>query len=480
MRRSRIGATAMLLLSLWLAALPIRAASAFANPAFEAQWKQGEALAPNFWGPLANAKEGQQEPYKEAPSGSRLVQYFDKGRMELTSGTVTNGLLATELTTGQVQIGDSAFQPMPSPAIPIAGDPDNPGPTYAQLNGKDKALFDGAPRQTGNFPWVAVSPSGDLSASAVVASGPTVFALFDDRTRHNVPKAFAEYRERVGMLTIGLAIAEPFFATVKVAGEQKRVLVQVFERRVLTYTDSNPVAFRVEMGNIGQHYARWRYGGAGASPPAAAPSPAPQPLPQAPPATSPALSTAARGAQMFSGTGTGMTAKFPLSAGLVVFHATSSGGSGAFVAELRDDQGNAIDLAANAVGPSTTSRLAGVRSDGMYLIAVQYDGAWSIEVDNPANALENPIGIPTTLTGAGASVTRALTLPRGLLLVKYTSKGNDDFVAELYDASGAFVDLGADDLPNRTDTRAIQIPSDGTYIFGVVFDGQWTLTLSTG
>jgi hypothetical protein len=36
------------------------------------------------------------------------------------------------------------------------------------------------------------------------------------------------------------------------------VLVQVFERRVLTFTPSNPVAFQVEMGNVGQHYREWR------------------------------------------------------------------------------------------------------------------------------------------------------------------------------------------------------------------------------
>jgi hypothetical protein len=37
------------------------------------------------------------------------------------------------------------------------------------------------------------------------------------------------------------------------------VMVQVFERRVLTYTADNPPAFQVEMGNIGQHYYQWRY-----------------------------------------------------------------------------------------------------------------------------------------------------------------------------------------------------------------------------
>src|SRR5215472_3646357 len=95
----------------------VGAAASFANPAFQTQWQQGEALTPNFWGPLANAKDGQQEPYKEAAGGQRLVQYFDKGRMELMSGTVTNGLLATELVMGRIQTGDATFEPKPPPSI---------------------------------------------------------------------------------------------------------------------------------------------------------------------------------------------------------------------------------------------------------------------------------------------------------------------------------------------------------------------------
>ena len=47
-------------------------------------------------------------------------------------------------------------------------------------------------------------------------------------------------------------------------------MVQIFERRALTYTASNPAAFKVEMGNIGQHYFAWRYAsGAPASTPTA-------------------------------------------------------------------------------------------------------------------------------------------------------------------------------------------------------------------
>lgn len=241
------------------------AAVAFAAPAFQQQWQQGETTAANFWGPLATASEQTQEPYKEAPGGQRLVQYFDKGRMELTGGAVTNGLLASEMVQGQVQTGAATFQPKPAPAIPIAGDPDTAGPTYATLASKAKALFDPAPQQTGNRTQAALSPTGDLTASNVAATDPTTFALYDAATKHNVPRALADYRGKAGLLTIGYALCEPFFTTVKVAGAQRQVLVQVFERRVLTYTATNPAAFQVEMGNVGRHYYEWRYGAALAS-----------------------------------------------------------------------------------------------------------------------------------------------------------------------------------------------------------------------
>jgi hypothetical protein len=58
----------------------------------------------------------------------------------------------------------------------------------------------------------------------------------------------------------GLPVTNPYWTRVLVAGEQQDVLVQCFERRCLTYTPSNEPAWQTEMGNVGQHYYRWRYG----------------------------------------------------------------------------------------------------------------------------------------------------------------------------------------------------------------------------
>ncbi len=255
-RKLVLAATFVLLVSLTGMATS-QAASSYADPQFKTQWEQGEAITPNFWGPLANAKDGQDEQYKEA--GKRKVQYFDKGRMELTNGKVTNGLLATEIITGQIQTGDNTFQSQAPPAIAIAGDPSNPVPTYATLATKAASLLATVQSKVGSNVTATISKTGDVTVGTPPVAPETTISIFDDTTKHNVPKVFADYRDKAGLQTIGLAKSEPFLANVAVGGVQKDVMIQVFERRVLTYTAANDLAFRVEMGNIGQHYYQWRY-----------------------------------------------------------------------------------------------------------------------------------------------------------------------------------------------------------------------------
>ena len=132
-------------------ATSLEAVSTYASAAFQVQWQQGETITLNFWGPLATAKDSQQEDYKDAPGGKRTVQYFDKGRMELgANNAVTSGLLATELVKGQVQVGDAAYVVKVALTIPIAGDPDNIGPTYAALGEKAASLLAPVSSQVGS------------------------------------------------------------------------------------------------------------------------------------------------------------------------------------------------------------------------------------------------------------------------------------------------------------------------------------------
>ncbi len=58
---------------------------------------------------------------------------------------------------------------------------------------------------------------------------------------------------------MGLPITEAYWSRFTVAGVSREVLVQAFERRILTFTPSNPAQYQVEMGNVGRHYFTWRY-----------------------------------------------------------------------------------------------------------------------------------------------------------------------------------------------------------------------------
>lgn len=254
----------------------VQAADEFASPAFAQRWRSDEQIVPNFWGPLATAHSGQYEQYLvtgtcprtipcrvapvEPTADHRLVQYFDKGRMELTivsagGPTVTAGLLVQEMITGRVQVGETQFVDQPAAAIPVAGDADNSFPLYRDLgSGSATAAIAsvGAPVQ------LLLTPTGAGMMTAFTADPQTIGSERDDQTGHTLPRAFADFRARVGLETVGLAVTEPFWATVKVAGQSRQILIQAFERRVLTYNPANPAAFRVEFGNVGQQYYAWR------------------------------------------------------------------------------------------------------------------------------------------------------------------------------------------------------------------------------
>lgn len=269
----------------------IGAAADFAAPVFRFQWESAEAVQPNFFGPLPNASAGIQESYQEATGGKRLVQYFDKARMELAGpNTVTNGLLTVELKTGKMQVGNSAFEQRLPATIGLAGDPGQPGPTYADL----AKLPERAPQTPTAL--TTTWTGGNFVQSTVTPTDPNLTLtqyLTDPGGRYGqyVPNAFWDYLNKLPLpwqSVLGFPISPAFGVQLSVSGTQRPVFVQAFERRVLTYTPGNPPGFAVEFGNIGQHYYLWRYGTPITPTAAPAPIPAPAPSPQPPASVPPA------------------------------------------------------------------------------------------------------------------------------------------------------------------------------------------------
>ncbi len=251
-----------------------RAASAFASPVMETNWQQAERAQPNFWGPLATARDGQTEAYKEAPDGKRLVQYFDKARMEQfdPKARVTTGLLTVELKSGKVQLGDGTFETRSPAQIAMAGDGGAGSPTYADLSTfkefYTEMTYAGYIYTNGQYTPLTAENGKQYAAQFDVPSGDTFVYVQDPSARfgqvvYTPFKTFGDQLIAAGVpvdQTPGYPISPVIVAQVPIGGKATTVFIQAFERRVLTYNPNNPVAFRVEFGNIGQHYYRWRYG----------------------------------------------------------------------------------------------------------------------------------------------------------------------------------------------------------------------------
>lgn len=234
------------------------------------------------WGPL-QVSFTMVEEYAEAPGSERLVLYFDKARMELTYPGddpqsiwyVTNGLLATELMTGQMQLGDGTFTDLEPALVAVAGDPDgSSSPTYLTLS----RLRDAPPA----IPGAVISQHLELDGTtrnrpALAEYGVTAaYRVTVPGIDHQIASVFWSFMNSEGLVyqdgeyisatlfanpfvAIGYPLTEAYWITVEVGGQPENVLIQCFERRCLTYTPGNPEAWQVESGNVGQHYFQWRY-----------------------------------------------------------------------------------------------------------------------------------------------------------------------------------------------------------------------------
>lgn len=251
----------------------------FASEAFRTTWERtdlpiatGKAARSWYWGPKP-LSFGLQETYADSPGQKRQVQYFDKARMEIndpSKGAVTNGLLVVELINGRRQEGNNLFIDGGPAGIALAGDADNQWPTYAGLGGVYLRNKDMKPGQLATMSWNA---EGQGVQDAFKSDPAT--AIVVQQNNLGIPDAFWSFVNRKGpiyqgadlvddtisdwLFSAGLPVTEAYWTKVRVGGKDKDVLFQAFERRVLTYTPSNPAEYRVEMGNVGWHYLNWRY-----------------------------------------------------------------------------------------------------------------------------------------------------------------------------------------------------------------------------
>lgn len=209
------------------------------------------------------------EPYAGTPGASHLVQYFDKGRLEINDPAgdenspwyVTSGRLVSEMVAGEAEVGGGQTYKINPASVAVAGDGHTQSPTYASFRG----LLAGVSRSEGKAVDSLLDASGKVTTLGTPPAQVT-FARYEVTTSHNWADIFWQFAnapERPArfdwLYTLGYPITEPYWVQVPVSGKLQMVLVQLFERRSLTFNPANAKALQVEMGNVGQHYFQWRY-----------------------------------------------------------------------------------------------------------------------------------------------------------------------------------------------------------------------------
>jgi hypothetical protein len=288
------------------------------------QWQRldepvAAGIASRTWA-LGPTPLGEQQENAVPSASPVVVQYFDKGRIISTDRRAQasqqpqhspqpqppqpqppqspqqgadqavkideGGDLVLQMVTGRLRVGPSEWDERSSCAIPVVGGSyigqgqNGPAPTYATFH---NVAFTGGidnrvPDRTGQV--IATGLTNHGITSTVPISSPVRLAAYDSVGGHNIAQPFWDFLHSDGPVidngqvenallfpdwvsTMGHPITEPYWTqfSLDATSDAQWALVQLFERRVLTYTPANPRDWQVEMGNAGLHYYLWRYGG---------------------------------------------------------------------------------------------------------------------------------------------------------------------------------------------------------------------------
>jgi hypothetical protein len=175
-------------------------------------------------------------------------------------------MMLGRLETG-TEAGDGEARP--AAAIPVSGEDVGPAsaPAYSAF----------APQMVRRSPQVGQAVRASIAADGAVSEPATVpaqvrVAYYDELSGHNSPDVFWTFMNAGGTVleggqlrnatlfdwvyTLGLPLTEPLWTQASIGGQRRAVMVQLFERRVLTYTPSNDPAWQIEMANVVQQPAK--------------------------------------------------------------------------------------------------------------------------------------------------------------------------------------------------------------------------------
>lgn len=176
-----------------------------------------------------------------------------------------------------------------------------------------------------------------------------------------------------------------------------------------------------------------------------------------------------------SGTGQKATQKFRLDQGLSEFSTTYRGSDNFIVYLMDGETGQNIDLIANEIGSSNSSKSVGITADGDYILNVEANGPWTVTITQPRKSATQ--SAPLTLQGTGNQASELFTLDNGLRMFNMDYHGSDNFIVFLMDDQGNRIDLLANQIGSFNGSKAVGISQTGTYLLNIEANGKWKVTI---
>jgi hypothetical protein len=189
-------------------------------------------------------------------SGGVAAQYFEKARLEDQRANNKTGNPTYDFEYGLLVDEMKAIRSL----APVGGE-------------RSTVTYDTI--QTESAESKRIPPPGGFSSGVQVSADGSAFVPFSANLSaaagHTIPKYFWDYLNRSDLFPagwlhdIGLPITEPIDAVVdkgRIIGGQvvpapgARIVIQGFQRTILTYDPNNPAGFLVERANTGTDYSR--------------------------------------------------------------------------------------------------------------------------------------------------------------------------------------------------------------------------------
>lgn len=165
-----------------------------------------------------------------------------------------------------------------------------------------------------------------------------------------------------------------------------------------------------------------------------------------------------------------------LEAGLAVVEGEYRG-EGNFIVELFDEAGGYVELLSNHIGPGLTGKPVRIAATGNYGMNVLAAGEWRIDVRQPRFKPVRAREKPATFVGSGQRATPFVNLDAGETTVEATHRGQGNFTAVLLSEGGACVELVYNEVGPCRAAKTVAVRAAGLYLFDVLGDGDWMITV---